>query len=324
MPFALNWKTTSSRENKIKIQQNTKILILGGNGLVGSAFKRSLDNALTPSRAELNLCDQSAVLAYFNNHKPELVINAAAKVGGINANNTLRADFIFDNLQIQINVYKACIESGVDTLLNFGSNCAYPRNCPQPMKEEYLLTGPLEPTNEPYAVAKIASLKIAESFRRQYGKNFLTVIPTTLYGPKDNFNPEAGHVLPGIIARMHHAVKTNASSFEVWGTGTPRREFMYVDDLVDACLFLLDRNEQLPYWINIGLGIDITIRELVETIALELGFNGQLVFNTNRPDGMPRKLMDTTYLAKMGWQSKVDLKVGLRKTIDYYLSILSQ
>ena len=302
-----------------------KILVLGGNGLVGSALVRELraigiQNIDAPSHAELELLDQKAVLDYFESEKPDVVYMAAARVGGIQANNTYRADFIFENLQIQNNVFNAAFKTKVKKLLFLGSSCIYPKSCPQPIREEYLLTAPLEQTNEPYAIAKIAGLKTAESFRRQYGCHYISVMPTNLYGINDNFHAENSHVIPGLINRMHKTILEGKSEFEVWGTGTPRREFLYVDDLARACIHVMNHEGDLPDWMNVGTGEDIAIGELAQMIADIMGFKGKIVFNKNYPDGTPRKLLDVSKIKSLGWAPKVSLKEGLKKTIDFYLS----
>lgn len=291
--------------------------------MVGSSIKRALEkrniSPLTPSRKDLNLLQQVEVDEYFKENRPTVVVNAAAKVGGILANNTYRADFIFENLTMQNNIFKACFETpSVDQFLFLGSSCIYPKMCPQPMKEEYLLSGALEETNEPYAIAKIAGLKTAESFRRQYGKNYFSVMPTNLYGENDNYHPENSHVIPGLINRMAETIKNGLNEFEVWGTGTPKREFLHVNDLAEACVFLLETEQELPYWINIGTGIEISIGELASLIAEEMGFKGKIVFNKEFPDGTPRKLLDVSKINKLGWKAKISLKEGIRSTISDY------
>lgn len=306
-----------------------KILVLGSGGLVGSALVRELkrqdfQNLLTPKRAELDLLNQQSVLNYFANHKPDHVILAAAKVGGIHANNTYRADFIWENLAIQNNVFEASFKNKIDRLLFLGSSCIYPKNAPQPMSEESLLTSPLEPTNEPYAIAKIAGLKTAENFRKQYGCNYYSVMPTNLYGENDNFHLENSHVIPGLIARMHAALKKNDPTFAVWGTGNPRREFLYVDDMARACIHVLKMKKNIPDLINIGTGEDISIRELALMIKDLLGYKGEIVFNPNQPDGTLRKLMDVTRIHSLGWKHQIDLATGLKKTIDFYLKTIAQ
>lgn len=300
-----------------------KILVLGASGLVGSALVRKLkkdgyQSILTPSSKDLNLLSQSETLAYFELNKPKHVILAAAKVGGIHANNTYGADFIFQNLTIQNNAFQGAFENDVDSFLFLGSSCIYPKFAEQPIKEESLLTSSLEPTNEPYALAKIAGLKTAENFRKQYGKNYFSIMPTNLYGEGDNFHPDNSHVIPGLINRMAKAISNEDSEFEVWGTGTPKREFLYVDDLAEACIYLLNSDKDLPHWINVGTGVDITIRELAETIATEMGFKGKIVFNTDYPDGTPRKLLDVSKVHNLGWKHKINLKDGISKTVEYF------
>jgi len=302
---------------------DSRILVLGSRGLVGSALVRELErkgykNLLTPIRADLDLINQQDVLAYFKEYRPEYVFLAAAKVGGIVANNKYRADFIFQNLAIQNNVFQAAYESEVTKLLFLGSSCIYPKGCPQPMKEEHLLSAPLEPTNEPYAIAKIAGLKTAESFRRQYGCQYYSVMPTNLYGENDNFDLENSHVIPGLIARLSKAMKENQEIFEVWGTGTPKREFMYVDDLARACVFLMEKEGELPDLINIGTGEDISIKEIAYMIAELLGFEGRILFNTSYPDGTMRKLLDISRIKELGWSPEISLRKGLEKTIRFY------
>ncbi|WP_412472068.1 GDP-L-fucose synthase family protein [Halobacteriovorax sp. RT-1-4] len=305
------------------MNKNDAILVLGSRGLVGSAIVRELEkqaftNILKPVREELDLLLQSNTLDYFQTNKPKYVFLAAAKVGGIHANNTYRADFIFDNLTIQQNVFNAAFKTKVDRLLFLGSSCIYPKNCPQPIKEEYLLTGPLEPTNEPYAIAKIAGLKTAEAFKDQYGLNYSSVMPTNLYGENDNFHIENSHVIPGLIARMEQAIKDNDSEFKVWGTGKPKREFLHVDDMANACIYLMQKDEQLPSLINIGTGQDIEIGELAKIIADKMGYKGEISFDPSKPDGTMRKLLDVSLLHSMGWHHKIDLNHGLDRAINFY------
>lgn len=307
------------------MNKNDKILILGSRGMVGSAITRELkkkgySNLLTPSRDELNLLSQQATLDYFDKHKPQHIFDAAAKVGGIHANNTFRADFIFENLTIQNNIFEACFKHKVEKFLFLGSSCIYPKNAPQPIKEEYLLTSELEPTNEPYAIAKIAGLKMAESFRRQYGCKYYSVMPTNLYGENDYFHTENSHVIPGLIARMKEAMDKGEKTFAVWGTGKPRREFLYVDDMARACIFVMEYEGEVPYWMNIGTGEDISIGELAAMIKDILGFKGELTFNPNQPDGMMRKLLDVSKIKSLGWKPEVDLQTGLKKAVEFYLN----
>ncbi|MCF8057860.1 MAG: GDP-L-fucose synthase [Bacteriovoracaceae bacterium] len=304
--------------------KDSKILVLGGRGMVGSAIVRELkkaghENILSPPRVELDLKNQEATLEYFSKFKPEFVFNSAGKVGGIIANNTYRADFIFDNLSIQNNVFEACFKFKVKKLLFLGSSCIYPKNCPQPIKEEYLLTSPLEKTNEPYAVAKIAGLKMAESFRRQYGSQFYSVMPTNLYGVNDNFHLENSHVIPGLIARMSQAKREGDKSFKVWGSGNPRREFLYVDDLARACILYMSLSKvDLPDFVNIGTGEDITIKELALNIKDIVGFEGPIEFDTSIPDGPIQKLLDVSKIRSLGWKPTVTLTEGLERSVQFY------
>ena len=298
---------------------NKKIFIAGHKGMVGSGLERKLrtegyNNIVTRTSAELDLRNQQAVNDFFEKEKPEFVILAAAKVGGIHANNTYRAEFIYDNLMIEANIIHAAYMNKVTKLLFLGSSCIYPKMAPQPLKEEYLLSGYLETTNQPYAIAKIAGIEMCDSYRAQYGCNFISAMPTNLYGTNDNYHPENSHVLPALIRRIFLAKKNNEPSVTIWGTGTPRREFLHVDDLADACYFLLQNyNEQ--GLVNIGCGTDVSIKELAELIVAEVGFEGQLVFDTTKPDGTPRKLMDTTKINNLGWSPVIDIKSGLKKTI---------
>ena len=305
-----------------------RIFIAGHRGLVGSAIVRELTrlgytNLLTRSRTELDLQDAAAVSRFFTAERPEFVILAAAKVGGILANNTYPADFIRDNLAIQNNIIDSSYHSGVDRLLFLGSSCIYPKLAPQPMPESCLLTGPLEPTNRPYALAKIAGIEMCWSYNRQYGTRYLAAMPTNLYGPNDNFDLANSHVLPALIRKTAQAIREGASEVTVWGTGTPRRELLYADDLAQACVFLLNLDlatygtllsETDPPLINIGTGEDVTIRELAETVARVLGFPGSLVFDSTKPDGTPRKLMDVSRLHALGWHHTTSLEQGIRNT----------
>ena len=313
------------------MQPDSRIYIAGHRGLVGSAIYRSLQagghaNLLTRTRAELDLLNTKAVAQFFESERPEFVFLAAAKVGGILANNTYPAEFIRDNLAIQSNIIESARQAGVKRLLFLGSSCIYPRLCPQPIKEEYLLTGTLEPTNRPYALAKIAGIEMCWSYNRQYGTHYLAAMPTNLYGPGDNFDLANSHVLPALIRKTAEAMRAGAKEVLVWGTGAPRRELLYSDDLAQACVFLLNLDdarfgslltEDFPPLINIGTGEDITIRELAETVASVLGFKGQLVFDTTKPDGTPRKLMDVTRLHALGWRHCTDLVSGIRMTVEW-------
>jgi GDP-L-fucose synthase len=312
------------------MKPEARIYIAGHRGLVGSAMVRSLQqmgytNLITRTRAELDLLDGTAVANFFAETKPEYVVLAAAKVGGILANNTYPADFIRDNLSIQNNIIDSAYKTGVDRLLFLGSSCIYPKLAPQPMPESCLLTGPLEPTNRPYALAKIAGIEMCWSYNRQYGTRYLAAMPTNLYGPGDNFDLNTSHVLPALIRKTVEAIKTGATELTVWGTGIPRRELLYSDDLAQACTFLLNLDdaryetlllEDAPPLINIGTGQDVTIRELAETVARVLGFSGTLVFDTTKPDGAPRKLMDVTRLHTLGWHHTTSLEQGIRLTWD--------
>jgi len=305
------------------MEQTAKIYIAGHSGMVGSGLERKLrkegyQNIVTRSSAEFDLRNQQAVNDFFEKEKPAYVILAAAKVGGIHANNTYRAEFIYDNLMIEANIIHAAYLNKVTKLLFLGSSCIYPKMATQPLKEEYLLSGYLEPTNQPYAIAKIAGIEMCDSYRSQYGCNFISAMPTNLYGTNDNYHPENSHVLPALIRRIVLAKKNNDPTVTIWGTGTPKREFLHVDDLADACYFLLHNyNEQ--GLVNIGCGTDISIKELAELIVLELGYEGQLVFDTTKPDGTPRKLMDTSKINNLGWVSKIKLNKGVEKTVKEFL-----
>ncbi|MBI3523707.1 MAG: GDP-L-fucose synthase [Betaproteobacteria bacterium] len=317
-----------------------KIYVAGHRGLVGAALVRALTiskrgyaNLLLRSHAELDLTDQAAVEKFFAAEKPDYVFLAAAKVGGINANNIYPAEFILSNLAIQTNVIHASWRAGVRRLLFLGSSCIYPRDCPQPIKEEYLLTGPLEASNRPYAVAKIAGIEMCWSYNRQYGTRYLTAMPTNLYGPGDNYDLANSHVLPALIRKMHEARQSGAREVVVWGSGKPRREFLHSDDLADACVHLMqlpeDRygelfSEQQPPLINIGCGEDLSIRELAETVARTVGFSGQLRFDAGKPDGTPRKLLDVSRMTQLGWKARTALPEGIALAYADYLQTLSQ
>lgn len=308
------------------MNKSSKIYIAGHKGLVGSAILRKFQsedyqNIITKTHSELNLTRQNLVEDFFNKEKPDYVVIAAARVGGIKANMTYPAEFLYENLSIQNNVIWSALKTDVKKLAFLGSSCIYPRECPQPMKEEYLLTGKLEPTNEAYAVAKIAGLKLCEYIKRELKKTFISVMPTTIYGPNDHFDPVVAHVVPSLIRRLVEAKKLGSPSIKIWGTGNSRREFLYVDDLADAIYFLM-QNYDSEEFINIGVGDDISIKELAKILKDLIDFKGELVFDTSKPDGMPRKLMDTQKLNNLGWKPKVELKQGLKQTIEWYLETL--
>jgi GDP-L-fucose synthase len=305
------------------MELKSRIYVAGHTGLVGSAITRNLQskgytNLIYRTIEEFDLTRQQAVEEFFEHEKPEYVILAAAKVGGIQANNTQRAEFIYSNLVIQNNVIHSAYMSGVKKLLFLGSSCIYPKMAPQPMKEDYLLTGVLEQTNEPYAIAKIAGIKMCESYNRQYGTNYISVMPTNLFGINDNFNLATSHVLPALIRKFIDAKQTSARSVTIWGTGTPRREFLFVDDMADACVYLMETYDGSEI-VNIGVGEDVSIAELAELIKEEVGFSGTLEFDPSKPDGTPRKLLDVTRLHTLGWKAKTSLREGIRKTIAWYM-----
>ena len=305
------------------MEKNSKIYVAGHRGLVGSAIVRNLKangftNIVTRTHAELDLTNQADVRKFFEEERPEYVFLAAAKVGGIHANNTYPADFIYDNLMIQNNVIKAAHDFKVTKLLFLGSTCIYPKMAPQPIKEEYLLTGALEETNEAYAVAKIAGLEMCKFFKRQYGDNFISCMPTNLYGPNDNFDLKSSHVLPALIRKFHEAKVNGAETVEVWGTGTPLREFIYVDDMAAACVFLMENYDGEQH-VNIGTGEEVSIRQLAETVKEVVGFEGELVFNTDMPDGTPRKLTTVDKLHGLGFMHKVSLNEGIRMAYEWFL-----
>lgn len=323
------------------MDKQAKIYIAGHRGLVGSAIMRNLQerghaNLLTRTHAELDLTNQAATDAFFAQEKPDYVFLAAAKVGGILANNNFPAEFIRDNLAIQNNIIHAAYNNGVKRLMFLGSSCIYPKLAPQPMKEECLLTGPLEPTNRPYALAKIAGIEMCWSYNRQYGTKYLAVMPTNLYGPGDNYHPENSHVIPALIRKFHEAKQSNATQVVVWGTGTPKREFLYSEDMADACVFLMNLPDEKynsllgsdevksgkfePPLVNVGVGDDVTIRELAETVKQVVGFDGEIVFDTSKPDGTPRKLMDVSRLNGIGWTAKTRLEAGLKVALAEYVS----
>lgn len=320
------------------MDKNAKIYVAGHRGLVGSALMRQLqvqgyNNIVTRTHAELDLTNQRSVADFFQTEKPEYVFLAAAKVGGIHANNTYPAEFIHENLAIQSNVIHQSYLAGVKRLLFLGSSCIYPRDCPQPIKEEYLLTGELEPTNRPYALAKIAGIEMCWSYNRQYGTQYLAAMPTNLYGPGDNYHPDNSHVIPALIRKFHEAKINHQPTVTIWGSGTPRREFLYSDDMAQACLFLMqlpdnqfkqllaqDRNDGLPPLVNVGVGKDITIKQLAELVGSVVGYGGQLIFDSTKPDGTMRKLMDVSLINSLGWDDSTSLHDGLFFAYENYLN----
>jgi GDP-L-fucose synthase len=307
------------------MEQNAKIYVAGHKGMVGSGLERKLrkegyNNIIIRTSSELDLRNQQAVNDFFENEKPEYVILAAAKVGGIHANNTYRADFIYDNLMIEANIIHAAYLNNVIKLLFLGSSCIYPKMAPQPLKEEYLLSGYLESTNQPYAIAKIAGIELCDSYRAQYGCNFISAMPTNLYGTNDNYHPENSHVLPALIRRIILAKKNNEPTVTIWGTGTPKREFLHVDDLADACYFLI-KNYNEQGLVNIGCGTDVSIKELAELISAEVGYEGVLEFDPTKPDGTPRKLMDTSKINNFGWKPSITLAEGIKKTVKEVINL---
>ena len=322
------------------MDKNDKIYVAGHRGLVGGAITRNLQargyhNLLVRTHAELDLCDQQATESFFAQHKPDHVFLAAARVGGILANNDFPAEFIRDNLAVQTNVIHAAYRSDVQRLLFLGSSCIYPKRCPQPMQEDYLLSGPLEPTNRPYALAKIAGIEMCWSYNRQYGTRYLAAMPTNLYGPGDNYHPQNSHVIPALLRKFHQAKQAKSTEVVVWGTGTPRREFMYSEDMADACVHLMNLpqaqyqlllgSDELktgrfePPIVNIGVGADVTIRELAQTVQDVVGFDGAIVFDSSKPDGTPRKLLHTGRLNAQGWSARTPLPIGLAKAYDDFL-----
>lgn len=302
----------------------SKIYLAGHRGLAGSAISRRLvmggyGNVVTRTHAELDLTQQGPVEAFLQAEKPDVVILAAARVGGILANNTYRADFIADNLAIQNNVILSAQRAGVKRLLFLGSSCIYPRDCPQPIKEEYLLTGPLEPTNQPYAIAKIAGIELCNAINHQHGARYLSVMPTNLYGPEDNFDLQKSHVLPALMRRLHEAKVAGAPSVTIWGSGTPLREFLHVDDLADACIYLLEKTDTTDL-LNVGVGRDLSIFELAKLIAEVVGYTGAIELDREKPDGTPRKLLDVSRLTSLGWTAKISLRDGLKSTYEWFLA----
>jgi GDP-L-fucose synthase len=306
------------------IAKDSKIYVAGHRGMVGSALVRTLEakgyiNILTRTREELDLLDQRAVYDFLQVEKPDYIFIAAAKVGGIVANNTYRADFIYQNLQIETNLIHGAHLAGIQRLMFLGSSCIYPRDCPQPIKEEYLLTGPLEPTNEAYAIAKIAGIKLCEAYNHQHGRQYISVMPTNLYGINDNYDLETSHVLPALIRKAHEAKVRGDKALTVWGTGTPRREFLFADDLADACVFLMEKDYSGPL-LNVGTGEDITIRELAETISNVTGFEGDLRFDASKPDGTPRKLLNVDPLKMLGWVARTGMSESIATSYQDYIN----
>ncbi|MFZ1547315.1 MAG: GDP-L-fucose synthase [Candidatus Nitrotoga sp.] len=310
------------------MDKQARIYVAGHRGMVGSAIVRLLQtadytNILTRTHADLDLTNQSAVAEFFLKQKPDYVFMAAAKVGGIYANNSCRADFIYQNLMMEANIVHAAWQAGVRRLLFLGSSCIYPRDCPQPIKEEYLLTGPLEQTNEPYAIAKIVGIKLCESYNRQYNTQYVSVMPTNLYGPNDNYDLNNSHVLPALIRKAHDAKLRGDKELVVWGSGKPMREFLYVEDMAEACIFLME-NGVADGLFNVGTGEDVTIRELAETIMSVVGFKGEIVFNTAKPDGTPRKLLNVDRMRTLGWQAKTELREGIAKAYKDFTTHVKQ
>lgn len=305
------------------MNKTDKIYIAGHKGLVGSAIMRTLENAgytnlVYRTHAELDLIQQQKVYDFFLEEQPDYVFLAAAKVGGIHANNTYRGEFIYENLMVQNNVIDAAYRFGTKRLLFLGSSCIYPRNCPQPMREEYLLSGQLELTNEPYAIAKIAGIKLCEAYNNQFKTDFVSVMPTNLYGPNDNFNLETSHVLPALIRKIHEAKLARSQQVILWGTGSPKREFLHVNDMAAACVFVMNK-AGFTTMVNIGSGEEVSIRELGELICAVVGYQGEIIYDRDKPDGMPRKLLDTTRIANLGWEAKIKLRDGLQDAYEWFL-----
>jgi GDP-L-fucose synthase len=306
------------------MELDAKIYVAGHRGLVGAAIVDRLraggwNNLVLRTHSELDLTNQAQVNDFFNQEKPDYVFLAAAKVGGIHANNTYPVDFIVDNLAIEVNVISASFANQVKRLMFLGSSCIYPKHCPQPIKEEYLLTGSLEQTNEPYAIAKIAGIKMCEAYNRQYGTNYVSVMPTNLYGPNDNFDLQNSHVLPALIRKFHEAKQQNNAKVEIWGSGSPRREFLYVEDMADACVYLMQKSG-FKGMVNIGVGDDITIRQLAELVGEVIGFTGELEFDLSKPDGTPQKLLNVEQLNTLGWQAKTPIELGIQRTYRWFLA----
>ncbi len=311
-------------KNTTVVEKQARIYVAGHRGMVGSAIVRKLEAdgheiIITRTSSELDLRNQEAVASFFETERPDYVFLAAAKVGGILANNIYRAEFLYDNLMIEANIIHSAYKSGVTKLLFLGSSCIYPKMAEQPLKEEYLLSGFLEPTNEPYAIAKIAGIKLCEAYRSQYGANFISAMPTNLYGPNDNYNLQGSHVLPALIRKFHEAKINDQPTVEVWGTGSPRREFLHADDLADACVYLMNSYDGEQF-VNIGTGEDVTIRELAEMVQKAVGYEGELRWDSSKPDGTPRKLMDVSRLHAMGWKHTTDLSDGIERTYQDFLA----
>lgn len=309
------------------MDKNAKIYVAGHRGMVGSAIVRELQakgytNVLTRTHAELDLLNQQAVNAFMAAEKPDYIFVAAAKVGGIQANNVYRADFLYQNLMIESNLIHAAHENDINRLLFLGSSCIYPRDCAQPIKEEYLLTGPLEPTNEPYAIAKIAGIKLCESYNRQHGRQYVSAMPTNLYGPNDNYDLSNSHVLPALLRKAHEAKARGDANLTVWGSGKPMREFLHVDDMAQACVYLMENQAITEGLYNVGTGTDFTIRQLAETIMQTVGFKGEIVFDASKPDGTPRKLLDVSRLETKGWKARINLADGIAHTYANFLQAI--
>ena len=316
----------------ITMNKEAKIFVAGHRGMVGGALCRRLlsdgyNNLITRTRDELDLLDQKAVHKFLHEQRPDYIVIAAARVGGIHANNTYRAEFIYENLMIEANLIHGAHLADVQHLMFLGSSCIYPRDCPQPMREEYLLAGPLEMTNEPYAIAKIAGIKLCEAYQSQYGRNYISLMPTNLYGPNDNYDLETSHVLPALLRKAHEAKEKNTGELKIWGSGKPRREFLYVDDLADACVFIMEKQVDgaaIPCLINIGCGEDQSIRQLAETVMKVVGMSGNIICDTTKPDGTPRKLLDVSRAEKLGWKAKTALEEGLRNSYEDFLNAASR